>query len=223
MAHLAVQFVTLLSLCVMVLGSGLAAQATGQSGLWFRFGLAYGSLTNTGTHAGQQAAVLDGVVSGDYGAAGGFVRVGTTLGRWIRVGGGINALWSRAGDNAMATDMQLLFESYIPRFSAPPRRPSAFFVMLAPGVSHYHANSMTSVCARTFGCMTNWPAEAVGEGWSVAVGLGYEARLAGNVFLTPLLSYLYQSIGDVEAPAGRVVASDWNQHVLEMGVGVGYH
>lgn len=213
--------VTLVASSVL-LCSPVPAQTVSPQGLWIRFGVGFGAVDDAGALVGDASSSRDGVTLGGYSAEAVFVRVGSQFNRWMRLGAGVQLLRSNAGEGATMTDIQLLFEHFLPRPAAL-NEPSRFFVMLAPGISDYGARTTTTACAPApMGCFQEQSSTS-GSGWSLGVGLGYELGLAPHVFVTPLVSYLFERIHDIQMPAGEVVARPWRQRAVKFAVGVGFH
>jgi hypothetical protein len=103
---------------------------------------------------------------------------------------------------------------------------------VAPGVTFYAARAVTGgVCVDPdtgpSGCFPTLGDPGTAEGLNIAVGLGYDVRAGRNLFVTPIVSYSYSDVQDIDAPEAPFVGgfgqSSRAQRVVELGLSLTYH
>jgi outer membrane protein with beta-barrel domain len=164
-----------------------------RDGFWIGFGLGYGT-ANVRCDICGSGPRKDGIT--------GFVKVGGTPRRNLLIGGAVNA-WSHS-DGSVAESMTNVTASVY----LYPDVNSGLFVTGGLGFANYHVNSDPSFN---------------GTGWGFTGGVGYDIRVGRDVSLTPVVNYMYGGVGDVNEAGFGAVRSQWNQNVVDFGLGVTFH
>ena len=210
MTHAAIRLATTFGF-FLVIGRGLGAQAPPQrQGFWVGFGLGYGSANSA----------CDYCADWHSGGATVLLKAGGTLGPSVRLGAVIEG-WSPANTGATTVaDITASLYYY-------PLRPSGFFLTGGLGISRYDGpgpRPIAACCpgAENPGC---FPGRLTGPcygryapfgGLGFTAGLGYDVRIAHQVFLTPVASYVY-GFGWGWTGGG------WTRSLFDFGLGVTYH
>lgn len=189
-----VRILAVLSVVSSVTASAAQAQyARRRDGFWIGFGLGYGSANIS----------CDSCASGPRtGGIAGFVQLGGTVNRHVRIGGAVHAWWHSDG---IATET--LSNVGAALYYYPDVR-SGFFLSGGLGLSNYHVDSSPS--------FDGW-------GWGFTAGAGYDVRVGRDVSLTPAVTYAYGGVGDVNESGVGTIVTGWKQNVIDLGLGVTFH
>jgi hypothetical protein len=179
---------------LLLCGAGAASAQHPQhrEGFWIGFGFGYGSANGTCT----------GCSSASEGGVTGFLKLGGTLSPKVLLGGAVNA-FSKASNGATETLGNVTASVFY--YPAPA---SGFFLTGGLGFSDYDLSGGGS--------------SITGAGWGFTAGLGYDIPVGRKVSLTPVVDFLYGSVGDLSS-GGTTFATGWKQTVVDFGLGVTFH
>ena len=167
-----------------------------RKGFWIGFGIGYGSAQVSCDNCGS---------SSREGSFTGHVRLGGTLRPNLLLGADITG-WSKS-ENGSTVSLGNLTATAIYY----PVTTSGFFFKGGAGVATF-----TGVFS---GLLS---ATADGAGFGFTVGVGYDVRVGRNVSLTPVGSFVFGSVGDIQN-SGTVVRTGWKQNFFEFGLDVTFH
>src|SRR6267143_320150 len=191
--HSTARVVALLAAFSCAASAARAQYPQRRDGFWIGFGLGYGSANITCDNCGSGPRT-DGIT--------GFVKLGGTPSRNLLVGGAVNA-WSHSDSSATEALTNLTASLYLY-----PAARRGLFLTGGLGFSNYHLNSTPSFD---------------GTGWGFTAGAGYDLRVGRDVSLTPVVNYVYGTVGDVNQSGVGRFATGWKQNVIELGLGVTFH
>jgi hypothetical protein len=175
--------------------AGAAAQyPERRGGFWLGFGFGYGSANKTCDGCGSGPRV-DGFTAS--------VRAGGTLNPHVRLGGAVDG-WSHSVGGATETMGDVTASVYFY-----PRHATGLFLTGGVGFSTYRVNTFPTTS---------------GTGWGFTAGAGYDLRVGRNVSLTPAVTYVNGTVGDVQVSGGfQPVDTGWRQNFVDFGLGVTFH
>src|SRR2546428_9334477 len=167
----------------LVLGASLAAAQHPQirEGFWIGFGFGYGS---------AHEHPCDGCVDTTVGGFTGFVRLGGTLSRHLRLGGEIDGWTHTYPATATASSAHETMGSITGALYYYPMPASGFFVKGGLGFSNYDFS------------VSGGGGSVTGVGGGFVTGLGYDIRVGRNFSITPTGDLWYGRVGDVKQGGG---------------------
>jgi len=164
-----------------------------REGFWLGFGLGYGSSNVTCDQCGSGPRV-EGVT--------GFLKLGGTPNPNLRLGVALNGWWH---DDGVVTESMANVTTSL---SVYPVAASGLFVTGGVGFSSYYVNSAPSFD---------------GVGWGLTGGVGYDIPLGRAVSLTPVVTYMYGGVGNVNEAGVGTARTQWRQNVVDFALGVTFH
>jgi Outer membrane protein beta-barrel domain len=164
-----------------------------REGFWIGFGLGYGPFDVSCTGCGSVNSESNFT---------GHLRLGGTLKPNLLLGGDMVA-WakSEAGLDQVAGNITAAAYYY-------PMERSGLFLKGGVGFASYHASGGGNT--------------ADGNGVGITLGAGYDIRVGRNISITPVGSFLFGSVGDIQVD-GTTIASGWKQTIFEFGLDVTFH
>ncbi len=189
--------------------SSTSAEENSLTHFWIGVGLGYGSATAVCTSCGE-----NGLQSGTTAN----VHLGFGLNRqlllglqasiWINDGG----IYHSREDNIYRTHLMIMAQYY-------PWVYSHFFGRLGAGLSVYNAyNRFQPRMQDANG--NDLPSLVHTDGPGVSVAVGYDFGVAGDLVLSPVLSYSYAHLGDLVLNDTRVLAGNKPLQLLELNLGL---
>lgn len=186
-------FLALAGLLMLVASTARAQYAQRRDGFWIGFGLGYGTANISCDDCGSGPRT---------GGVTGFLKLGGTPSRNVLIGGTVNA-WSHSSGGATET-----MGNVTASVSVYPLAASGLFVTGGLGFSNYDVNTSPSVS---------------GTGWGFTTGVGYDIRVGRTVSLTPVMSFVFGGVGELQQSSGGTFATGWKQNVVDFGLGVTFH
>ena len=164
----------------------------------------HGFWLNAGAGAGIENYRFDtGDWHDDQSAPSLWLGLGGTVNPHLRLGGEFNLWVHEHTDLTSGFDVTETLGSAMLTGQVYPSRTLGFFVKGGLGISRS-------------GSDISGPGGSVGEtGFAGLAGIGYEIRLSRSVFLSPVVSGLWHTSGDRDAPDGKL-----HERVWTIGVGV---
>jgi opacity protein-like surface antigen len=179
--------------------AGLSAQRPQtREGFWIGFGFGGGS-------AGRSCNLVCDSLSRETGFSG-YLKIGGTLSPKILLGGESTG-WTKSESGTTVQLGNLSAAAYF--YPAPA---TGFFLKGGPGFSVYMADDGTD--------------KESGSGFGFLLGAGYDLRVSTNISITPVVSYYFGSIGDVEfsgSTSGTTQGFGLKQNVFDFQLGITFH
>ena len=167
-----------------------------REGFWLGFGLGYGSSNVTCDQCGSGPRT-EGVT--------GFLKLGGTPNRNLRVGVAVNGWWH---DDGVVTESMANVTTSVYVYPAA----GGLFLTGGLGFSNYHWSDTYDNYA---------PFDGIG--WGFTGGVGYDIPLGRAVSLTPVVTYMYGGVGNVNEVGVGTARTQWKQNVVDFALGVTFH
>jgi hypothetical protein len=178
--------------------AGLSAQsAQMREGFWIGFGFGGGS-------AGLSCNLGCEGMSRETGFSG-YLKIGGTLTPKLLLGGESTG-WTKS-DSAGTTFQlgTLVAAAYL--YPAPA---TGFFIKGGPGFAVYRESNDTA-------------GKASGMGFGFLLGAGYDIRVSRNISITPVVNFLWGSIGDLKSGDASTQGLGLKENVFDFQVGITFH